>query len=78
MDSVMWLKIIIVILFFGILVSLTSALGFLFKDNQVPQSKRALYALGIRVTLAVLLLLCIFFGFYSGILHSQAPWDHRI
>lgn len=78
MDVVMWLRIIIVILFFGILISLSSALGFLFKDTAVPQSKRTLYALGIRITLAMLMMLCIFYGFYSGILHSEAPWDHRI
>lgn len=74
----MWLKIIILVLFIGIVISLTSALGFLFKDAQVPESKRTLYALGIRITLAILMMLCIFYGFYSGILHSQAPWDHRI
>jgi ABC-type arginine transport system permease subunit len=74
----MWLKIIILVLFVGILISLSSALGFLLKDTQVPESKRTLYALGIRITLAVLMMLCIFYGFYSGILHSQAPWDHRI
>lgn len=74
----MWLKIIILVLFVGILISLSSALGFLLKDANVPQSKRTLYALGIRITLAVLMILCIFYGFYSGILHSQAPWDHRI
>lgn len=74
----MWLKIIILVLFVGILISLSSALGFLLKDANVSQSKRTLYALGIRITLAVLMMLCIFYGFYSGILHSQAPWDHRI
>jgi ABC-type arginine transport system permease subunit len=71
----MWLKIIILALFVGILLSLSSALGFLFKDSQLPASKRALYALGIRITLAVLMMLCIFYGLYSGILTSQAPWE---
>ena len=74
----MWLKIIIVILFIGILLSLSSALRFLLKDAAVPDSKRTLYALGIRITLAILLMLCIFYGFHSGLLHSQAPWDHRV
>lgn len=74
----MWLKIIILVLFIGILISLSGALRFLMKDANVPESKRTLYALGIRITLAILMMLCIFYGFYSGILHSQAPWDHRI
>ena len=54
----MLLKVVIVILFIGIIVSLSSALVFLMKD--VGNSKRrTLYALGIRVSLAVLLLLTI-------------------
>ncbi len=74
----MWLKIIILLLFIGIVVSLGSGLRFLLKDMNVPESKRTLYALGVRITLAILLVVCVIYGFYSGILHSQAPWDHRI
>lgn len=74
----MWLKILIVILFVGVLVSLSSALLFLLKDIEANNSKRGLYALGIRVTLAALLLIAIFYGLYSGILTSTAPWDHRV
>jgi len=74
----MWLKIIIVLLFFAVLASLSSALVFLLKDMGAPESKRTLYALGIRITLAALLLICIFYGLESGILSSQAPWDSRI
>ena len=74
----MWLKVIIVILFLAVLASLSSALVFLLKDMGAPSSKRTFYALGIRITLAALLLLCIFYGFHSGILSSQAPWDTRL
>lgn len=74
----MWLKIIILILFLGMLASLTSGLRFLLKDMGVPDSKRTLYALGIRVILASLMMLCVFYGFYSGILSSTAPWDGRV
>lgn len=74
----MWLKIIILLLFIGIVISLGSGLRFLLKDMNVPESKRTLYALGVRITLAILLVVCVIYGFYSGILHSQAPWDHRI
>lgn len=70
------LKIIIVFLFIGLLVSLTSGLIFLLKDIESP-SKRTLYALGIRITLAVLLLITIFFGLYTGHLGSGAPWDAK-
>lgn len=71
----MWLKIIILVLFVGVLLSLSSGLVFLLKDSNVPESKRTLYALGIRITLAALMMLCVIYGFYSGILQSQAPWD---
>ena len=70
----MWLKIIIVVLFIAILVSLSSALVFLLKDMG-SKSKRTLYALGIRVTLAALLLISIFYGLHTGQLGSSAPWD---
>lgn len=73
----MWLKIIILVLFIGIVLSLTSGLAFLLKDSNVPNSKRTLYALGIRISLAVLMMAFIVYGFYSGILQSQAPWDYR-
>ena len=74
----MWLKIIIVLLFIAVLASLSSALVFLLKDMGASDSRRTLYALGIRVTLAAALLLSIFYGLNSGILSSQAPWDAGI
>lgn len=74
----MWLKIIILILFLGVLASLTSGLRFLLKDSGVPESKRTLYALGIRIVLASIMMLLVFYGFYSGILSSSAPWDARV
>ena len=70
----MWLKVIIVVLFLAVLASLSSALVFLLKDTG-NQSKRTLYALGIRITLASLLLISIFYGLYTGQLGSRAPWD---
>lgn len=70
----MWLKVIIVLLFIAILVSLSSALVFLMKDMGVAHSKRTLYALGVRITLAALLVFCLWYGYYSGILSNTAPW----
>ena len=71
----MALKIIIVILFVLVVLSLSRALFYLLKDQNNPR-KRVLYALGIRICLAALLLLCMFYGFYTGQLSSHAPWDH--
>lgn len=70
----MFLKILIVVLFILVVLSLSRALVYLLKDQKEPK-KRVLYALGVRVSLAALLLLCVFYGFYTGQLGSSAPWD---
>lgn len=73
------LKIIIVVLFIGIVISLFSSLVFLFKDADRPQSRRTLHALGVRITLAAALLASIGYGFYTGELKLgvNAPWHNR-
>lgn len=72
------IKILIFVLLAGVVLSLFSSLAFLFKDSERPESKRALYALGVRVTLAGALLLTVFYGFTTGELTmgSNAPWHH--
>jgi succinate dehydrogenase/fumarate reductase cytochrome b subunit len=73
----MLLKFIIVLLFIAVVASLTSGLYFLMKDVGNTR-KRTLYALGIRVTLAGLLVGTITYGFVSGKLRSTAPWDRQL
>ena len=73
----MLLKTIVLVLFVGVIISLTSGLMFLLKDIESP-SKRTLYALGIRIALAATLLATIFYGLYTGRLGSGAPWDAKI
>lgn len=70
------LKFLIIFLLIGVILSLSSGLVFLFKDTEVPDSKRTLYALGLRITFASLLLITIGYGFYSGELRMgvNAPW----
>ncbi|SMF55810.1 Protein of unknown function [Alteromonadaceae bacterium Bs31] len=76
--SVAALKITIIVLFIAVVASLTSGLVFLIKDMGVAESKRTVYALGVRVTLVAALLLVIGYGIYSGKLSNTAPWgDHR-
>jgi hypothetical protein len=73
------LKFVIVILLIGVVVSLFSGLLFLFRDAGRQDSRRTLYALGVRVTLAAALLLTVFYGFHTGELRlgTKAPWhDH--
>lgn len=71
------LKAAIVILLIGVLISLFSGLGFLFKDTDTTDSKRTLTALGIRITLAATLLALTGYGIYSGGLALDAPWHGR-
>ena len=81
------LKILILVLFAAVLMSLFSGLAFLIKDSTKDNSsdgepdhaRRTLHALGVRVVLATALLLTIFYGFYSGELTfgKSAPWHER-
>ena len=71
----MLLKTIIVLLLIGLLISLGSGLVFLFKD--VGTTKRTLHSLGVRITLATLLMATTVYGFMSGQLKIGAPWDSR-
>ena len=75
----MILKTIIIFLLIGVIASLMSGLFFLFKDSEDPKSRRLLHALGVRITLAALLLSTVFYGFYTGQLRmgTNAPWHER-
>ncbi|HCS28384.1 MAG TPA: DUF2909 domain-containing protein [Spongiibacteraceae bacterium] len=70
----MGIKIAIVILFIGVVISLFTGLTFLVKD-QGDGKKRQWYALGARVVLTASLLGTIFYGIQSGKLQFGAPWD---
>ena len=72
------LKFVIIALLVGVLVSLFGGLAFLFKDSERTDSRRTLYLLGIRITLAAALLLTIAYGFYTGQLRMgvNAPWHN--
>lgn len=74
------IKIVIVVLLIGVVLSLFSGLVFLFKDSDRQDSRRTLYALGVRITLAAALLLTVFYGLYTGQLEmgSKAPWHDRM
>jgi hypothetical protein len=50
----------------------------LVKDLGGSNKKRLLYALGLRVTLAVILVGTIIYGAYTGQIKSQAPWDKQL
>jgi len=66
------LKPFIFFLLFAILASLVVGFVFFYKDK--GRSKRIMYALGIRVTLAIILLITIFYGLSTGQIALNAPW----
>lgn len=68
------LKVIIFILLLAMIGSLFTGLSFLFKDSNKPESKRLLWALGIRVGLAMSVLGLIYYGLQTGQLTLAAPW----
>jgi hypothetical protein len=70
------LKIIIVVLLIAIVISLFSGAAFFLKDQ--GSTKRTLYALGVRITLAILLMLTITYGVFTGQLALKAPWHQPI
>ena len=72
------LKVVIVVLLFGVVASLFSGLVFLFKDSDKAGSKRTLYALGVRSTLAIALVATVSYGIYTGELGMNAPWHQSI
>jgi len=55
-----------------IFLSLFSSLFFLFKDK--GRGRRSVYSLGFRVSLAVLLLILISYGLYTGELGNNVPF----
>lgn len=70
----MGLKIVIVILFIGVVISLFTGLRFMVTD-QGDSKKRQWYALSARIILTASLLGTIAYGIQSGKLKFGAPWD---
>ncbi|WP_269618960.1 DUF2909 domain-containing protein [Zhongshania sp. BJYM1] len=71
----MWLKIVIVVLFIALVISLFSGLFFLMQDRGTTM--RTWQSLKVRLILATLLMSFLFYGVFTGKLGSKAPWDQR-
>jgi|TARA_B100001059_G_scaffold180358_1_gene181121 hypothetical protein len=57
------------------MVSLASGLYFLIVDQGKTDSKRTVYSLGFRVTLAVILVILVTIGLITGELGNSVPWE---
>jgi|TARA_R110000868_G_scaffold19315_8_gene83332 membrane-anchored glycerophosphoryl diester phosphodiesterase (GDPDase) len=71
----MWVKVAILVLLAAVVCSLFSGLLFLVKDSD-NRGGRLVKALTLRITLTVLLMALIAYGFWSGELNWGAPWLH--
>lgn len=60
----MWLKIVVVVLLVGILISLGSGLIFLLKDK--GDSKRTVKALTVRIALSLIVFALLMLGYLAG------------
>ncbi|MDB2604257.1 DUF2909 domain-containing protein [Gammaproteobacteria bacterium] len=69
------IKTLIYIDVFLIMVSLASGLYFLIVDQGKTDSKRTVYSLGCRVTLAVILVILVTIGLITGELGNSVPWE---
>jgi uncharacterized protein YneF (UPF0154 family) len=67
------IKILIIVLFLLALAGL--ACGFLFLLKDPKDSTRLLTSLKFRVGFCLLLILVLVYGFWSGELISNAPWQ---
>lgn len=72
----MWLKVVIVLLFIALVVSLFSGYAFLLKDKGTTY--RTWNSLSVRLVLAVLLMGFLIYGVLTGRLASKAPWDAQL
>ena len=72
----MWIKVVIVLLFIALVVSLFSGYMFLLKDK--GGTRRTWNSLSVRLILAALLMGFLVYGVYTGQLGSRAPWDAQL
>jgi hypothetical protein len=69
------LKATIVILMLALIASLGSGFYFLMLDPGDKTKRRTFHSLGVRLALAVCLVLVIVFGVATGKLGHRNPWD---
>ena len=69
------LKILIVIFLLALVVSLGSGFFFLMTDQGDKNSRRLFNSLGVRLALAIGLIMLITYGVATGQLGHSNPWD---
>ena len=72
----MWIKLIVIVLFVAVVVSLVS--GFYFLLTEKKSSPRLLNSLKVRISLTALIMIAIVIAWLHGDIHSQAPWLYQL
>ncbi len=73
----MFLKFLIVVLLLALIASLGAGFYFLMVDQGNIKKRRLFNSLGVRLSLAVALMVVLVYGVSSGKLRSQAPWERH-
>ena len=73
----MFLKILIVVLLLALIANLGVGFYFLMVDQGDRNKRRLFNSLGVRLSLAIALMVVIVYGVSSGKLQSQAPWERH-
>ena len=73
----MFLKFLIVILLLALLVSLGFGFYYLMQDQGDTRKRRLFHSLGVRLTIAVTLMVLIVYGVSTGKLQPHAPWERH-
>lgn len=69
MTGILIYKIIIVLLLFAVIISLTSGMFFLVHDK--GESDRTVKSLTIRISLSIALFLMLFIGYFTGMIQPH-------
>lgn len=69
------LKILIVLFMLALVASLGSGFYFLMTDQGDKNSRRTFHSLGVRLALALGLIVTIVYGVATGQLGHRNPWD---
>ncbi len=69
------MKVVIIILMLALVASLGSGFYYLMVDQGDKNKRRTFHSLGVRLTLAIGLILVITYGVATGQLGNRTPWD---
>ncbi|MDE1464211.1 twin transmembrane helix small protein [Spartinivicinus poritis] len=70
----MWIKVTIIILLLAVISSLFAGFYFLIHDES--KTGRLVKSLTLRVSLTVMIIFLLIYGYYTGEIAPSSPWLH--